>query len=314
MTTNPQHEVPPAAASGHDPHLAHHFDSVEQQREAATQGMWLFLATEILLFGGLFCAYAVYRANHPEVFLYAHHFLDTTLGATNTVILLCSSFTMAAGVWAAQHGRRTLLVTMLALTLAGGLGFLGIKVVEYRHKWEHHLLWGTHYRPQGHAPEGSDFIEIAPPGYEPPAHDGTTPPAASAPASTPGAPASQPTGSAAAPAAADPNAPVVDPNWAFQPADSGPRGLLRPDAAPPALSANREVRNVQLFFAIYYGLTGLHGLHVIAGLAVIGWILVRALRGHFSAAYSTPVHMVGLYWHVVDLIWIYLFPLLYLIH
>jgi len=309
MTTDTNSDLAPSHADGHAPHLAHHFDTLEQQRDAATQGMWLFLATEILLFGGLFCAYAVYRANHPEVFLYAHHFLDTTLGAVNTVILLCSSFTMAAGVWAAQHGRRTMLVTMLALTLLGGFGFLGIKYVEYRHKWEHHLLWGTHYRPQAHAPAGTDFIEIAPPGLTPAGHQGTSQPTTS-PASAHAIAPAPPVASAPP----EPNAPAVDPNWTFQPSDSGPRGLLRPETVAPTLSANREVRNVQLFFAIYYGMTGLHGLHVIAGLAVITWVLVRALRGHFSAAYSTPVHMVGLYWHVVDLIWIYLFPLLYLIH
>ena len=102
--------------------------------------------------------------------------------------------------------------------------------------------------------------------------------------------------------------------WMFEPADSGPRGLLAPGTPPTALSQEPEVRNVQLFFAVYFAMTGLHGLHVIAGLAAIAWILGRSLRGHFSPAYATPVHLVGLYWHVVDMIWIFLFPLLYLIH
>lgn len=335
---------PPETAPPHEhpPYLAHHFDTPAQQQDAATLGMWLFLATEILLFGGLFCAYAVYRANHPEIFIYAHQFLDKTLGAVNTVVLLCSSFTMAAGVWAAQHGRRRLQIVMLALTLLGGFGFLGIKYVEYKAKWQHGQLPGRYYAPHVHGDAHGEYIEIlpgmqwhAPEGSTP--HEATTAPAdqADANAATAGhsADANTPTaGSQAAPAAGSPTgasdhptpaappgsaaAGPVDPNWAFHSFETGPRGLLRPGAAdaPLRLSPDREVRNVQLFFSVYFGMTGLHGLHVIAGLVVIAWILVRTVLGHFSAAYYTPVHMVGLYWHVVDLIWIYLFPLFYLIH
>lgn len=290
MTTLDSHSD--TAAHGHSPHLAHHFDTPVQQFESAVLGMWLFLATEILLFGGLFCAYAVYRANHPEIFAYAHVYLSKPLGAVNTVILLVSSFTMAAGVWAAQQGRRRLLVAMLALTIACGVGFLGIKVVEYEHKWKEGLLWGKHYRPPTepvsfaahHAAEHGQPLpaeEIVPP---------PTPEALSLPAGE------------------------VDPGWVFQPADDGPRGLLAPGRAMPVLAEETPVRNVQTFFAIYFAMTGLHGLHVIVGLALIAWLLVRAVKGHFSPAYFTPVPMVGLYWHVVDMIWIYLFPLLYLIH
>ena len=219
----------------HAPHLKHHFDTAEQQFDAGKLGIWLFLATEILLFGGLFCAYAIYRANHPEIFVYAHRYLDKLLGATNTVVLLCSSLTMAWAVRAAQLGQRRLLIALLSLTLLGGAGFMSIKYVEYKAKWEHGLLPGTHFAPQEHA-EGEAAA----------AHG------------------------------------------------------KRPD-------------NTQIFFGIYFLMTGLHGIHVLAGMGAIAWILVRSVKGHFGPEYFTPVDFVGLYWHLVDLIWIFLFPLLYLI-
>jgi cytochrome c oxidase subunit 3 len=127
----------------HNPHLAHHFDTPEQQFASNKLGMWVFLATEILMFGGLFCAYAVYRHNHPEVFVYAHHFLSKPLGAINTVILITSSLTMAWAVRAAQLGRSVILSFCLALTLLGGFGFMAIKAVEYKMKWEEHVFVGA---------------------------------------------------------------------------------------------------------------------------------------------------------------------------
>ncbi len=277
--------------SPHNPERLHHFDSAGQQYESVMLGMWIFLATEILLFGGLFCAYAVYRANHPEIFEYAHVYLSKPLGAVNTVILLCSSFTMATAVWAAQAGpsRRRLLSIMLALTIVCGLGFLSIKYVEYEHKWKEGLLWGKLYRPQ-HAQPGFAVHQALEHGQPPPA----PPASASAPSTTQ-------------------STTEPDPSWVFRPADTGPRGLLSAGTKPAPQPAP-AVRNVQTFFGVYFVMTGLHGLHVIAGLIVIGWLLVRVRLGHFSAAYYTPVPVVGLYWHVVDVIWIYLFPLLYLIH
>ncbi|HKQ59764.1 MAG TPA: cytochrome c oxidase subunit 3, partial [Candidatus Polarisedimenticolaceae bacterium] len=142
------------SAPGHPAWMQHHFDTPEQQYDSSKFGMWLFLATEILLFGGLFCAYAIYRANHPEIFAYAHTFLDKRLGAFNTIVLLCSSLTMAWAVRAAQLGQRRILTLMLALTLAGGGVFLGVKFVEYKAKFEHGLLWARRYAPQHaeHAP------------------------------------------------------------------------------------------------------------------------------------------------------------------
>lgn len=234
------------AASAHDPHLQHHFSTPSQQAEAGKLGMWLFLATEILLFSGLFCAYAVYRANHPEVFVYAHRFLDSTLGGVNTLVLIFSSFTMAWAVRAAQIGAQKALQVLLAVTLACGFVFLGIKYVEYHHKWKEGLLWGKRYAPSAQAHDAARRVPAA--------------------------------------------------------------------AAEDAHGAPVEPRNVHIFFGIYFAMTGLHGLHVIAGMAVLGWLLLRARRGAFGPRYFTPVDLGGLYWHLVDLIWIYLFPLLYLIH
>src|SRR3954464_14739131 len=127
---------------GHNPHLAHHFDTPEQQIPSGKLGMWVFLATEILMFGGLFCAYSVYRHNHPDIFVYAHAYLDKWLGALNTVILITSSLTMAWGVRAAQMGNSKLLARLLVVTLLGGAGFMVIKTIEYNTKWKHGLFVG----------------------------------------------------------------------------------------------------------------------------------------------------------------------------
>jgi cytochrome c oxidase subunit 3 len=232
------------------PFLAHHFATPQQQYAASKLGMWIFLITEILLFGGLFVVYAVYRATHPEIFVYAHQYLDKTLGGINTAILITSSFTMAWAVRAAQLGQRRLLVALLSLTILGGFGFLGIKYVEYTHKWKEGLLWASQYKP------------LAPPG----GHGGEV------------------------------------------------HAVAESNAATEHTAEMKAPRNVGVFFSIYFVMTGLHGLHVIAGMSAIGWVLVRSLKGHFGPQYFGPVDLVGLYWHLVDLIWIYLFPLLYLIH
>ena len=276
-----------------DPHLQHHFETAEQQFDAGKLGIWLFLATEILLFGGLFCAYAIYRANHPEIFDYAHQFLNKYWGGTNTVILLCSSLTMAWAVRASQLGQQKLLVTLLSLTLLGGCGFMGIKFVEYKEKWEHGLLPGTHFRP--HAEAAAERGAAAGKGEADPA-----------------APATM----AAPPPAAPEGAFVVD-HSRIRPSAAGPAGTITAAelARENAERAGVEKRpsNTQIFFGIYFLMTGLHGIHVLVGMGAIFWILLRALRGEFGPSYFTPVDFVGLYWHLVDLIWIFLFPLLYLI-
>ena len=230
----------------HPAYLAHHFDTPWQQFAAGKLGMWIFLLTEVLFFGGLFCAYAVYRANHPEIFVYAHQFLDKPLGAINTAVLILSSLTMAWAVRSAQLSRRRGLVLCLALTLVCAAIFLGIKYVEYKHKWEEGLKWAGSYAPR-------QVREPVPP--------------------------------------RDPSLPV----------------------SPHNHGHGAEPRNVGVFFSIYFAMTGLHAIHILGGMGVIGWILLRAVRGDFSAAYFNPVDYAALYWHLVDVIWIYLFPLFYLI-
>jgi cytochrome c oxidase subunit III len=260
---------------GHDPHLGHHFDTPKQQFESNKLGMWIFLATEVLLFGGLFCAYAVYRSNHPEIFAYAHRFLDKKLGGLNTLILICSSFTMAWAVRAAQLGERRKLIGLLAATLLFAGAFLGVKGVEYEAKWKHGLLWGKRYHP-------THEHQVMNP---PPPMPGLLPPAASQEKS------------------------------ALPPAAFEPQGL-RGETAERAAGEEQmpEPKNVQTFFGIYFVMTGLHGIHVIAGMIVIAIMMIRAYRGEFGPKHFVPVDNAGLYWHLVDLIWIYLFPLLYLIH
>ena len=215
--------MPDAHAHAHGP-LAHHFVDLEQQREAATLGMWAFLVTEILFFGGLFAGYAVYRHLFPEAFAAASHELDHVLGAWNTAILIGSSLTMVLAVHAAGEGARRATAGWLWATMLLGGAFLGIKAVEYAAKWEHHLVPGPHF-----------LFEGVPGGHE------------------------------------------------------------------------------QIFFAFYFAMTGLHAFHMLIGIALLGWLSARALRGHFTTEHHTWVEMLGLYWHFVDLVWIFLFPLLYLI-
>ena len=277
-----------SGAHAKNPNLQHHFETMEQQYESGKLGMWLFLVTEILLFGGLFCAYAVYRHNHPEIFAYAHQFLDKSLGGFNTIVLIVSSLTMALAVRAAQLGQRRLLTTCLALTLACAFLFLGVKFVEYQHKWKHGLLWGKNYEVQGEMAGAVEALMIPP----------------------------SPTESGAL-AEVDPNATVLPR------AARAPEGLVAEAENPVETNHTAgagshavhglEPKNVHLFFGIYFVMTGLHGIHVLAGIGVITWLLVRSIRGDFGPDYFAPVDFTGLYWHVVDLIWIFLFPLLYLI-
>jgi cytochrome c oxidase subunit 3 len=314
-----EHEMSGGATSGPPARVAHHFESAQQQFDAGKLGMWLFLSTEILLFGGLFCAYAVYRANHPEIFLYAHKYLDSTLGGINTCVLIFSSLTMAWSVRAAQLGQQKLLKALLAITLICGFGFLGIKAVEYSHKWQHGLKWGKQFNPtvlpDGTHVGGDHHGEDA-------AHSEGDDHAA---ADTSHEAGDTEHGEAAA--ASDETAE----HGAAEAAASAPGGLVEkttlepPTAAPAGLAETaagshdghapvHQPSNVHIFFGIYFTMTGLHALHVIAGMVVIAWLLVRAVRGDFGPNYFTPVDLGGLYWHLVDLIWIFLFPLLYLIH
>lgn len=276
---------------GHLPQLQHHFDTPEQQFESGKLGMWIFLATEILLFGGLFCAYSVYRSNHPEIFVYAHQYLDVPLGALNTMVLIFSSFTMAWAVRCSQLNQTKALITLLSITLFCGFVFLGVKYVEYEHKWKDGLLWGELYNPTHHGEEitHSDNQEQSE------AHSQST--------------------SLESESSSDAqisNATPGEEKSLIPDAAVGPKGLS-PGEHETSTSHGKAPSNVHIFFGIYFAMTGLHGVHVIVGMIAIGWLVVRSIKGHFSSDYYTPVDMVGLYWHLVDLIWIYLFPLLYLI-
>lgn len=278
---------------GHDPHLQHHFDTPAQQFAASKFGVWLFMVTEILMFGGLFCAYAVYRGLHPEIFHYAHRFLDPRLGGINTVVLIASSLTMAMAVRAAQLGLKKQIPILLALTFLGGAGFMCVKYVEYRHKFHDALLPGTHYMLRENV-EG---------------HGGS----AGATSTTTAANPVSATPAAAAPAVAappqNPDRPMI-----MVPAD-GPEGLAIPSdaATSDGHDPGPEPRNVQIFFGIYFVMTGLHGVHVLVGMGMLAWAFKNSLAGAYGPSYFTPVEVVGIYWHLVDLVWIFLFPLLYLI-
>ncbi len=265
--------------------LAPYFDTQSQQYESHKLGMWIFLVTEVLMFGGLFCAYAIYRAKHPEIFLFADTLLDKNLGALNTVVLLFSSFTMAWAVRAAMLGQRKLLIGLLATTLLCAFGFLGVKSIEYTDKWKHGIYWGQNFDYEQVRDYVASKKDAGGHGDGDAAHGDVAPGEAAA-------------GEAAAGGAA------VRADLAEAAAVTVEHGH-DPGGIP---------RNLHIFFGIYFVMTGLHGIHVIAGMVVIGWLLKRAIAGDFGAQNYTAVDLGGLYWHLVDLIWIFLFPLLYLIH
>jgi cytochrome c oxidase subunit III len=229
-----------SVTSGHAA-LQHHFDDLDQQREASTFGMWVFLCTEILFFGGLFTAYVIYRQRFHGVFAQASHELNVTLGATNTAVLICSSLTMALSIWAAQIGRRKLTVLFLLITMALGLTFLGIKTVEYSEKGVYLGSDALAHLTKHHLVPGPSFHYDCPAGE--PCH---------------------------------------------------------PDQA-------------EIFFSLYFCMTGLHALHMVVGVGLLSYLLVPSWRGRFTAEWHNPLECIGLYWHFVDIVWIFLFPLLYLI-
>ena len=310
----------------HPEHVAHHFDSAGQQFSSGKLGMWLFLATEVLFFGGLFVFYSVWRANHPEIFEYGSTELDWKLGALNTCVLIVSSFTMAWGVTAAQQGKRQLLMILLALTFIGGVGFMAIKTVEYSHKFHKGLFWGAAFDPHVEGEHGDGEAHSS--AFEFDHSDRLVLTSASTDT------AEHWQDGAAASAANDSDNLGQDPRFdeyddarveivgsAVEPADPGPSGISdaarehRLDAPidkahPKKVALTKDVRT---YFSIYFCLTGLHGIHVVIGMGVIAWLFFRAWRGDFGPDYFTPVDLGGLYWHLVDLIWIFLFPLLYLI-
>ena len=295
------------------PFLQHHFETPAHQFDSAKLGMWLFLATEVLFFGGLFVAYAVLRTRFPEVFSYASHYLNTLMGGVNTCVLILSSLTMALAVRFAQTNRKNAMVFCLVLTFLGACGFMVIKYFEYSHKIHEHLVWGKTFYVPAHT-ESAESVH------------GTLTTAPAAPSTTllPSAPAAP----AVAPIAATPPVEAS----AIKPAQKAPMGLAtvrqeaQAEGLPVAshdeafehpsthLADPKMPANTHLFFAIYYCMTGLHGIHVLAGMVMLAWLIWRGVRGDFNSDYFTPVDVGGLYWHIVDLVWIFLFPLFYLIH
>jgi len=234
-------------AHAHHRALQHHFDTMPQQKEAAVIGMWVFLLTEILFFGGLFVAYMIYRIWYFDAFAEASRSLSLFWGGLNTAVLIGSSLTMAMAVRGAQTNKRKATVNWLILTMLLGTVFLGVKVIEYADKFEHH-----------HVP-GPNFVW---------AHE-----------AAPGA-----EGAAA---------------------ESGHRQL--------SLTPDQLQRTTQIYFSLYFTMTGLHALHMIIGIGLMSVITWMAWKGRFDEQYYTPVELSGLYWHFVDIVWIFLFPLLYLV-
>jgi cytochrome c oxidase subunit 3 len=304
--------------------VAHHFDSPQQQFDAGKLGMWLFLVTEVLFFSGLFVAYAVYRANHPQVFADAHHYLNTSLGALNTLVLLLSSLTMAWAVRCAQLGESQRLVSLLTATLACASFFLGVKAVEYAHKWTAGLLWAGAYvepMPEQAMPHGNGLTPLVvlslPAAMALVFSAGGWVVARSVAAQRAAAQRRESfwlrlavvaatffVGLACGVAVEAVTADHADTPMANEQTDS---------SSQPAELVPSDVQLTGVFFSIYYLMTGVHAIHILAGMGVMTWLLARALRGEFGPQSFAPVDYTGLYWHLVDLVWIYLFPLLYLI-
>ncbi len=323
-TTHPNVSEPAADATPH--HVAHHFESAQQEFDAGKLGIWIFLVTEVLFFGGLFVAYAVYRSNHPEVFVYAHQFLDKNLGAINTVVLILSSLSMAWAVRCAQLGQKRGLLWCLTLTLICAGFFLGVKAVEYSAKWDEGLLWAGSFNPNFEHHEGfawsRTLVLLASPawiglplmlvagglgkllGRRKLATSGWVW-AATLGAFLIGAGMGHALPRWLAPrSATDHHGHVAVTATSLNGGET--KSHEREDSKPPALAG--------VFFSIYFVMTGIHAVHILAGMGVIGWLVCGSCGGRFGPRYFAPVEYVGLYWHVVDLVWIFLFPLLYLIH
>jgi len=221
MSTNSSH-----AHGGHEHHFAHHFRSAEHEYLTSKEGIWLFMVTEILMFGGLFVGYAIFHNIYPEMFAEGAKYLDWHMGFINTLVLIFSSLTMALGIYFLQKDQPKKAATSLAITILCGAVFMFIKYLEYTHKFEHGIFPGR---------------------------------------------------------------------W------------LNVEEVHP------EHANLGMYFGFYFCMTGLHGFHVLIGMGLITWLLIRTLRGDFNSKYYTAVEGVGIFWHIVDLIWIFLFPLLYLV-
>ena len=218
----------------HDhPRLQHHFESMSQQHDASSLGMWIFLSTEVLFFGGLFLAYGFYRWLYYDAFIAASHHQNIILGGINTAVLICSSLTVAMSIYFAQRNRQKAVVVMVILTMLLGLAFLGIKAIEYKEHFDHHLFPGPHFQLQ--------------------------------------------------------------------------------DDPKTAVNETQFAGTAQMFYVLYFFMTGLHAFHMVIGLGIYAWLLLRSMKKEFGPDYYSPLEAGGLYWHFVDIVWIFLFPMLYLI-
>jgi cytochrome c oxidase subunit 3 len=316
------------------PYTPHHFHEADQHFQSGKMGIWLFLVTEILFFAGLFCAYTIYRAQYPQVFYWAHFYLDSTLGAANTVVLILSSLTAAWAVRNAQKGDIKWLKINIVLTIFGAIFFMCVKSVEYNHKYHDGLLPGRYFAP---------VHEV----WQTPAFEKKYPGSAYAAAEITAALKARSGEPAPAPATAEhveddahhgpapvvlderqlafvaaaKASPLADDVWlesTLRNLSDDERhplemaGVIRKPADGPITFERPE--RAHIFFGIYFFMTGLHGVHVIIGIGLWIWMLTIVSRRRMGDQYFGPIDFTALYWHLVDLIWIYLFPMLYLIH
>jgi cytochrome c oxidase subunit III len=276
----------------HEPGLQHQFDDMAQQEESVSIAMWMFLVQEIMFFGGLFSAYLVYRSKFPMAFAAGSNHLDAFWGGLNTLVLIVSSLTMALTVYYAQLGRRNMQIIMILLTMAFGLTFLGVKTIEYRDKYNHGLVPVTGWNKREKAENNAENASAA----EKPCYE----------------------------VAHGEEHEYVNPRGDFQWADCSLVKLAQDHNYLTAaekigyfssgeIDANKFRDKVRIFFFLYFVMTGLHALHMIVGLGLMSWLLWTAFKGYYNADYYMPVEMSGLYWHFVDIVWIFLFPLLYLL-
>lgn len=284
----------------HSPGLQHQFEDMKQQEESVTIGMWAFLVQEIMFFGGLFTAYLVFRSRYPMAFAAGSNHLDAFWGGLNTLVLIVSSLTMALTVYYAQKGNRKMQVGLIIVTMLFGLTFLGVKFIEYRDKYEHGLVPVTGWNKRTKA-EHTESTSLTLP-FETRASASEAAPAPSQEHHV------NPHGDFMIDVENDMKLPKLaeDGNFLTQPERDGyfSNGKLDPE---------KFRDKVRIFFFIYFVMTGLHALHMIVGLGLMTWLLIAAWRGSFTHEYFAPVEMSGLYWHFVDIVWIFLFPLLYLL-
>lgn len=223
----------------HDPDVAHHFETYEQQKESSSLGMWLFLAQEVMFFGGLFACYVVFRVLYPEAWSVGSHTLSIPIGAFNTSILLLSSFTMAMAVYSVQVGNQKHLVRYLTLTLLLGIAFVVVKwYLEYSPKLEHGMFPGAMFNPDGYYPAAQAF----------------------------------------------------------------------------AAQSAEQFGHLQMFYLLYFLMTGMHALHMLIGFGILVVLIIRAQMGVYGPRRYNTIENFGLYWHFVDIVWVFLFPLFYLVH